>query len=78
MQGVFFRQRTMEKAKELGIKGWVMNCADGTVEAEAEGEEDALLKFVEWCHDGPQKASVDKIDVTATTLKNFSSFQIKR
>ena len=78
VQGVFFRQHTMEKAKELGINGWVRNCTDGTVEAEAEGEEGALMKFIEWCHDGPQRAEVDKVDVTPTTLKNFSSFQIKR
>jgi acylphosphatase len=78
VQGVFFRQHTMEKARELGISGWVRNCADGTVEAEAQGKEDALMKFIEWCHDGPQRAEVDKIDVTPTTLKNFSSFQIKR
>jgi acylphosphatase len=78
VQGVFFRQSTQEKATELGIKGWVRNCEDGTVEAEAEGEEQALMRFVEWCHDGPQRADVDKVDVTPSTLKNFSSFQIKR
>jgi acylphosphatase len=78
VQGVFFRQHTLEKAKEHGINGWVRNCTDGTVEAEAEGEEDALLQFIEWCHEGPQRAEVDKVDVTPTTLKNFFSFQIRR
>ena len=78
VQGVFFRQSTQEKAIELGLKGWVCNCEDGTVEAEAEGTEESLKRFIEWCHDGPQKASVDKVDVMPATLKNFSSFQIKR
>jgi acylphosphatase len=78
VQGVFFRQSTQEKANELGIKGWVRNCEDGTVEAEAEGHEQDLKRFVEWCHDGPQRASVDTVDVTPIALKNFSSFEIKR
>jgi acylphosphatase len=78
VQGVFFRQSTMKKANELGIKGWVRNCDDGTVEAEAEGNEEVLMRFVEWCHDGPQRAEVDKVDVTPIALKNFSSFEITR
>ena len=78
VQGVFFRQSTMEKAIELGLKGWVRNCADGTVEAEAEGEEEALIRLIEWCHDGPQRASVDRVDVQPAALKNFPSFQIRR
>ena len=78
VQGVFFRQHTLEKALELGIKGWVRNCSDGCVEAEAEGEEKALKKFIEWCHHGPSRAIVSKVDVSGTALKNFSSFQIKR
>jgi acylphosphatase len=78
VQGVFFRQSAMEKAVQLGLKGWVRNCEDGTVEAEAEGNEEALKRFIEWCHDGPQRASVDKVDVTPAPLKNFSFFQIKR
>jgi acylphosphatase len=78
VQGVFFRQTTMKKANELGIKGWVRNCDDGTVEAEAEGNEEMLMRFVEWCHDGPQRAEVDKVDVTPIALKNFPSFEITR
>ena len=78
VQGVFFRQQAMEKANELGLKGWVRNCADGTVEAEAEGDEQSIMRFIEWCHEGPSRASVDKVDVAPTSLKNFSSFQIKR
>jgi acylphosphatase len=78
VQGVFFRQNTQEKARELGINGWVRNCEDGTVEAEIEGDEKVLQRLIEWCHDGPQRASVDKVDVTPISLKNFSSFQIKR
>ena len=79
VQGVFFRQHTLDKANELGIKGWVRNCSDGSVEAEGEGEgeENSLQKFIEWCYHGPSRAIVSKVDVSEAALKNFSSFQIK-
>ncbi|HLG28689.1 MAG TPA: acylphosphatase, partial [Candidatus Brocadiales bacterium] len=33
VQGVFFRATTRDKARSLGVKGWVKNCLDGGVEA---------------------------------------------
>jgi len=38
VQGVFFRAETKEKAKELGVFGWVKNLSEGRVEAVFEGE----------------------------------------
>ncbi|RLF60052.1 MAG: acylphosphatase, partial [Thermoplasmata archaeon] len=40
VQGVFFREYTRRKAKNLGIKGWVRNLPDGRVEAIFEGEKE--------------------------------------
>jgi acylphosphatase len=78
VQGVFFRQRTMEEAKRLSVNGWVRNCKDGSVEAEAEGEEAALKRFVEWCHHGPPRAVVTKVVAEDMEPKNFSSFEVRR
>jgi acylphosphatase len=78
VQGVFFRQRTKDKAIELGINGWVRNCEDGCVEGESEGEEKSLQEFIEWCHRGSEKSHVTKIDVSEVEQKNYSDFQIKR
>ena len=63
VQGVFFRQSTVEIARSLGVNGWVRNCSDGSVEAVFEGAENAVRKAVDWCHQGPSAAQVNHIDV---------------
>ena len=63
VQGVFFRATTRDKAIALGVKGWVSNCQDGSVEAVFEGEKDIVEKIVNWCKKGPEGAFVNHIDV---------------
>lgn len=62
VQGVFFRATTRDKARSLGVKGWVKNCLDGGVEAVFEGEKDTVEKIVNWCKKGPEGAFVNHID----------------
>ena len=78
VQGVFFRQSTVEKARELDIAGWVRNCEDGSVELEAEGDENLLKVFVQWCHRGPRNAVVKEVEVKNVDVKNYPAFEIKR
>ncbi len=78
VQGVFFRQFTRQTANELGIKGWVRNDDDGTVEIEAQAPTEFLNLFIKWCHHGPEKAVVNKVTVTESPVKNFTSFEIKK
>lgn len=63
VQGVFYRSNTRKKALELGLTGWVKNLRDGRVEALFEGEEPEIKKVIEWCHQGPAHASVEKVEV---------------
>lgn len=62
VQGVYYRGSTRDKARPLGLTGWVRNCPDGTVEITAEGEEEKLGELLRWCHDGPPAARVDAVD----------------
>lgn len=78
VQGVFFRASTKEKAEEFKIKGTVRNNADGSVSIEAEGEEDNLIPFVEWCKRGPKFAHVERCEIKETGLQHFKSFTIAR
>lgn len=78
VQGVFFRASTKEKAQELDIHGNVRNEHDGSVAIEAEGEDNAIGKFIEWCCKGPQLARVDRCDVTEGTVQHMKGFSIAR
>ena len=63
VQGVFFRHHTQETAFRLGLKGWVKNRRDGTVEALFEGDKDKVDEIIQWCHRGPSAASVENVHV---------------
>ncbi len=78
VQGVFFRDTSQNKAKELNLSGWVKNASDETVEIIAEGEDMDLRKFVEWCKYGPDHAEVEKVDVWWHDVTGeFNDFMIK-
>lgn len=62
VQGVFFRYNTQEMAKQLGVFGWVKNRWDGAVEAVFEGNQDRVKEMIEWCHEGPPGAYVQRVD----------------
>lgn len=63
VQGVFFRNWTADKALALGVRGWVRNRRDGSVELEAYGEGEAVEALIEECRTGPPTAKVERIDV---------------
>ena len=64
VQGVFFRHHTQEMAFRLGVKGWVKNRRDGSVEAVFEGDRDRVDQIIQWCHRGPSEARVKNVSVT--------------
>jgi len=76
VHGVGFRFSCMEAAYRIGIKGIVRNKSNGSVYVEAEGEEDKLTKFREWCRKGPLWSKIYKIDEEDGELKNYKTFEI--
>jgi acylphosphatase len=64
VQGVCFRAETQQAASRLGLTGWVKNKSDGTVEADVEGDKQALLKLIDWCRKGPPISAVAHVAVT--------------
>jgi acylphosphatase len=77
VQGVFFRDSTRQRAESAGVAGWVANRPDGTVEAVFEGEGSAVERLVEWMHDGPRGASVDRIEVNEEEPEGLSGFELR-
>jgi acylphosphatase len=79
VQGVFFRDHTVEKAQQLGdINGWVANQADGTVTVVAEGPENKVNELIDWCHSGPSTSEVTKVDVEKQQYTGeFEDFAIR-
>jgi acylphosphatase len=65
VQGVGFRHATRGEAQRLGLRGWVRNCADGSVEAVALGDEEQLDALARWARRGPPAARVESVDVTS-------------
>ncbi|KAJ4971241.1 hypothetical protein NE237_004340 [Protea cynaroides] len=63
VQGVFYRNWTVENASELGLKGWVRNRRDGSVEALFSGNPDSLQEMEQRCRRGPPDAMVTSLQV---------------
>ncbi len=76
VQNVGFRYHTKEKAIQLGIKGFVMNKANGKVYVEAEGTEIDLNEFIKWCHQGPNWSRVLNVNVIEQPLSGFKGFEV--
>jgi acylphosphatase len=62
VQGVSYRDWTLDTATELGLAGWVRNRMDGSVEAFVQGEPAAIDAFVMHAHEGPPAARVARIE----------------
>ena len=78
VQGVFYRERTRQKAEKLGITGWVKNLGDGRVEAIFEGEKEKVEEMVDWARSGPIWAKVDGLDLVWEDYKGeFQNFEIR-
>lgn len=76
VHGVSFRASLARAAGDLGVRGWVRNLPDGTVEAVLEGREPEVLRVVDWARRGPPRASVQKVDVRVIPPRHLRDFHI--
>jgi len=78
VQGVGFRWSFMERARWLGLKGFVRNLPDGRVEAVVEGPKSAVIEIIEWSKRGPPGALVEKVEVIWEKYRGeFTEFEIR-
>jgi len=65
VQGVGYRDWAVAAGRRLGLRGWVRNRSDGSVEALIAGDQASVNAMIEACNRGPSIARVEKVDVTA-------------
>lgn len=76
VQGVFFRDSCRREAQRLGVAGWARNEPDGTVAAWFEGPAEAVDAMTAWCHDGPPRARVERVDVHPAEPRQLTGFRV--
>ena len=64
VQGVGYRMWAERTAAALGLRGWVRNRLDGSVELLVTGEADAMAKMIEACRQGPRAAIVTDMTIS--------------
>lgn len=78
VQGVYFRQSTVEQAQRLQLDGWVRNRPDGRVEGLAAGAAAALQQLRAWLDQGPPAAQVERVEWHAAQEQPAPGFVISR
>lgn len=82
VQGVYFRKHTQKKASDLGLKGWVMNTAQGTVIGQLQGPQTAIDDMKTWLQKvGSPKSKIEKANFRNESPINncaFRTFEIRR
>ncbi len=76
VQGVFFRVEARDRARSLGLAGWVRNARDGTVEAAFEGDGERVESMIDWCRRGPAAARVEEVEVAWVEPEGEDGFSI--
>jgi len=75
VQNVFYRDWLVERMRGLGIRGWVRNRADGSVEAVVEGAVEMVDAAIARARQGSPASRVDEVvaheDAPAETLSGF-------
>lgn len=75
VQGVYYRASMVEEAQRLGVKGWVRNRVDGTVEAQLQGDGEAVAMLIAWARRGPSAATVSNVLVELAEAGDYLDFQ---
>lgn len=78
VQGVGFRYFVEQTAKRLGVRGWVRNDDDGSVEVYAVGAPEQLSELAGYLWKGPPWAEVRGVDESEGALENHTGFFVRQ
>jgi acylphosphatase len=78
VQGVGFRYALQREAGRLGVRGWVRNRRDGSVEALVHGEPASVERLIEWARRGPPGAHVGALGVEQAQAQDIpAAFELR-
>ena len=77
VQGVGYRDWTMRRAAALGLRGWVRNRRDGSVEVLLIGRRGAVERMLADCRLGPSLARVDSLDAQPAEPEAVDGFDFR-
>lgn len=75
VQGVWYRASAQAAATRLGLRGWVRNRHEGWVEALVIGPQARIDDFIDWARQGPPKADVARIEISAADADAVEGFE---
>ncbi|MGO9786072.1 MAG: acylphosphatase [Stellaceae bacterium] len=64
VQGVGYRAWAVREARKRGLRGWVRNRLDGSVDVLVIGEEPKIADMAAVCRKGPMLAEVEDIAIS--------------
>jgi acylphosphatase len=78
VQGVYFRASAHVEAVRHNLSGFARNEPNGDVYIEAEGGNEGIGHFLNWCSKGPDTAKVERILVEEAEVCDYQGFEIRR
>lgn len=76
VQGVGYRQATVRRGHLIGVRGWVRNHEDGSVQALVQGTPDQVDQMLAWFRQGPPGARVqDVVSQVEYIDRRFEKFE---
>jgi acylphosphatase len=78
VQGVGFRYFVEQSAQALGVRGWVRNVDDGSVEVYAVGTPAQLSELAGLLWKGPRWAEVRGVEENEAVMEEHSGFFVRQ
>ena len=78
VQGVFFRKFVKDAADELGVRGYIRNMDDGSLEIVIEGIDEKVNELLDVCKKGPRHSDIDEVEVEEIKHQGLEGFRVSR
>jgi len=76
VQGVFFRKFVKDNADELGIRGYIRNMDNGSLEIVLEGRDEVVNDMLAKCKKGPDHSEVKEVEVEEIKHLGLEGFKV--